>query len=86
MEQPSQPHPEAARIALRAFNANIAMPKVLRRAGVGRATWWRIRNGGNFEIGTIVKLDKALDEMIAERDGAPHRATEEAPDGQTNQA
>ena len=65
-EHMTNPHHEAVRVQSRAFAANLKMPAVLKRAGVGRSTWWRIRNGKDFRASVITRIENTIDEMIAE--------------------
>ena len=63
----SEPHKDAIRVASRAFAANIPFPQVLKRAQVGRSTWWRMRNGKDFRASVIQRLDIAIDELAREQ-------------------
>jgi transcriptional regulator with XRE-family HTH domain len=66
------PPPEpAADVFCRAYRAGLVWKDVLRRAGVGRSTWWRIEHGADFRNSTIEKLSAATDELIAEAAPAP---------------
>jgi predicted transcriptional regulator len=59
-------HHEAVRVYAKAFQAGFTMPAVLRKAGVGRSTWWRIRKGEDFRASVIRRIDQAIDDMIKE--------------------
>lgn len=56
------PH-EAVRVQSRAFAAGLKMSDVIKEAGIGRSTWWRIRHGKDYRISAIRRIDAAIDEM-----------------------
>ena len=58
----------AAPVVARAFAAGLTMKDVLAKAEVGRATWWRIRKGKDFQASTLTRIDRAITDLIAERE------------------
>jgi hypothetical protein len=64
----AKPHHEIVRVAGRAFSEALKMPLVLERAKISRTTWWRIRKTGMFHSSTIANIDRAIDELVAERE------------------
>lgn len=67
-----------ADVYVRAYRAGIPWKDALSRAGVSRATWWRIENGKPFLSSTIERLNAAVDEVLAENCAAPDPAPEPA--------
>lgn len=56
----------AVRINSRVFEAGLTMPAVLRKAGVTRTTWWRVKKGLPFFESTITRIDQAIADLISE--------------------
>jgi hypothetical protein len=66
-----KPRPPALVAAYaRAFAAGLEWRDVLEEAGVSRATWARLKKGGDFRNSTIERLGKAVD-LLAARRGLP---------------
>jgi len=66
----AKPYPEVSKLNSRAFEAGIPMHLVLKRAGVSRATWWRMKNGADANLSTVHRIGEAIDSLIAEKDQA----------------
>lgn len=74
----SPPPEPVADVYCRAFRAGLNWQHVLVRAKVHRSTWARILVRGSYNFSTIRKLDKAIDEMLAEDPANPDPVTEPA--------
>jgi len=69
-------HPMIVGLQARVFANRLDMPKVLRRAKVGRATWWRwVKRDGDPRLNTLDRISRAIDEMIAEQTPTPEETT-----------
>lgn len=66
-----RPHPRVTALITKAFAHGFKITEVLTRAGVAGSTWTRWAAGHEPIDATVQKVDKALDELIAEDEQPP---------------